>query len=141
MIKYQPKQEIPKQEKISPKRDFEDYLFSWIPDQPNSAIGRFLYSIALNNVFAPVALLSLLIAILYLPVLAFGKGSDWNIISKGLVAIGLPILVIGMVISKRFGNIVMGIWMFALYLAFVALVIWIMYPLLENMVKTYLGNF
>lgn len=142
MIRYVPKEHIAPLEKEEKKvnrgkNDVLDYLLAWIPNEPNGFLGKLIYGFALNSVFLPITFFTLVGSIGGLIVLAFGKSSDWGIVPKTIVAIGLPTLIISMILSTRIGNIVMGIWMLLHYLAFVFLVFYILTPVLINIFNQY----
>ena len=101
MIRYKRKEVAPQPEHVSRKGDVLDYLLAWIPNEPNGFLGKLIYGFALNSVFLPITFLTLVLAVAGLTILAFGKSSDWGIVPKTLVAIGLPILIISMVLIKK----------------------------------------
>lgn len=75
-----------------------------------SSLENFVANVTVNVLLAPIALLVLVALLGGLVVAAFGKNSDWGLIPKILVGIGIPTLVIAAVSNVRVGNTIFIIW-------------------------------
>ena len=90
-------------------------------ESTKAKVERELSDFAVNSLLSPIALLALVIFLLMLFPLAFGSDSDWGIITKALVGVGVPALVIASLINKQIGNTVFLIWYVVFWLGVVGI--------------------
>jgi len=70
----------------------------------------FINSVTVNVILAPISLFVLVCLLGGLVAEVFGKNSDWGLIPRLLVGIGVPTLVIAAVSNVRIGNIIFILW-------------------------------
>lgn len=86
------------------------------PDQPQQepinrrSLESFIDNVTVNVILAPISLFVLVCILGGLVAEVFGKNSDWGLIPKILVGIGVPTLVIAAVSNVRIGNTIFIIW-------------------------------
>lgn len=103
------------------------------PENTKAKLEREISNFAVNSILSPIALLALVILLLMLIPLAFGSDSNWGIIPKAMVGVGVPALIIASLINKRVGNTVfliwyvvfwLGIWGVVAYFFFIPIIKW-----------------
>lgn len=105
-------------------------------------VEREISNFAVNSILSPIALLALVILLLMLFPLAFGSDSDWGLLPKALVGVGVPALVIASLINKRIGNAVFLIWYVAFWLGIWGVVVYyFLYPIIKWSFSGYMELF
>lgn len=88
-------------------------------DNPVTKIFDFLGALLINQIVAPIALFLLVMTLVALVLLAFGKGEFFGQTGKFVVGIFIPLFIVLCLRFKRFGNAVFVGWVFVLYVIFI----------------------
>ena len=95
---------------------------------PRKNLENAITDLGVNVILAPLALFVLVIGLFGLVALAFGKDSDWGLIPKVLVAIGVPTILYCLFFYPRIGNTIIIVWICILYgslaIGFFGTIIW-----------------
>lgn len=88
-------------------------------DNPVSRIFDYLGALLINQIVAPIALLTLFVTLAGLVFAAFGKKEFFGESGKLMIGVFVPLFIVLCLVFKRFGNAVFIIWVFILYVIFI----------------------
>jgi len=88
-------------------------------NNPISAFFEYLGAMLINQIVAPLALFLLVMTLVALVLLTFGKIEIFGQTGKLAVGIAVPLFILLCLRFKRFGNAVFVGWVFVLYIIFI----------------------